>query len=148
MFVTIEGTYIVNPINGNEYHIQLSHPALPDSLILSWFPDGTTVPYVRSQTGWPQATDRNPKGILPIQGSMDRVAPEFQATFLGSQDCCDLFDALLEAQNIASGAVTLIDRFHGNNLAFPVWLQVDQQYRTPYVEGEWWALQFRGLGDL
>jgi hypothetical protein len=146
MFVTIDGSYAANPLPADEWHILLAHLSLPDTLVLSHFPSGVATPHLSIRSGWPQTEDRNARGILPIQGSMARIKTEFQSTFLGSKACCDLFDQLLAAQN-GNSSVTLIDRFYGQTQAYPVWLNVDQQYKTPYVEGRWWTLQFRALED-
>ena len=141
-YITINGSFATNPLNPAEYHIQITHPQVTDILVLAECADGTE-PYARTITGWPQASDRNIKGALRITGSLDKIAAEWQANFLVSRAQWTLFNQLLLAQQ--QSPVTLLDRFNGETDATLVWMEVDQQYLTPYVMGVWWNLQFRAL---
>lgn len=143
-YITINGSFATNPLNPAEYHIQIMHPQVTDILVLAECADGTE-PYARTTTGWPQAGDRNPKGMLPVTGSLDQLAQEWQCNFLVNRSQWTLFNQLMQAQQ--NTACTLLDRFAGENDVKLVWLQVDQQYLTPYVMGRWWNLQFRALED-
>jgi hypothetical protein len=143
-YISFDGSSVSNPYTAEDYHVLLSHAGLSDILVLHAHLAGTE-PYVRAKTGWPTATGRNIRGALTVSGSLDRIAEEWQLSFLVSRQQAELFDALLLAQQVAP--VTLSDRFNGLTDNVAVWLQVDQQYLTPTRMGVWWTLQFRALQE-
>jgi hypothetical protein len=141
-FITFRGSYPTNPLSSIDYHLLLAHPAVVDTLILREHQDK---PYARLRSGWPVSGERSLTGALTINGNINKLAQEFDCNFLVRRPQWQLFDRFLAAQQDAP--CTLLDRFNGETDSLLVWLQVDSQYRTPAVMGEWWTLQFRALEE-
>lgn len=143
-FVSFRGTFPADPYLANEHHILIAHPAVADTLALMEHAEGT-VPYARARTGWPQAGERNIRGALTVNGSVDKIAEEWQAHFVVRRPQYLLFEQIIMAQQ--SSPCTLLDRFNGETDSKLVWLQTDRQYLTPWVMSQAWQLQFVAMED-
>jgi hypothetical protein len=139
MFVSFSGTSPTNAVRATDFHIQLAHPLLPNTLVLMEHKEGG-LPYSRQVTGWLKSADRTLTGSLKIMGNRSHLKTEWKADFLVTRSQYELFEELLTAQ-IAS-PITMLDRFNGEMDAVLVWLDVDAQWLTPHVMGKWWQIQF------
>lgn len=139
MFVSFSGMSPSNPLSATDFHIQLAHPLVPNTLVLRQHKEGGLA-YSRQVTGWLKSGDRTLTGSLQITGNRSHIKTEWKADFLVTRPQWELFEELLLAQ--VASPITLLDRFNGETDATLIYIDVDAQWLTPQVMGQWWQLQF------
>jgi hypothetical protein len=145
-FVTFRGTTPTLELTATDWHLQLTHPSIADTLVLTAFPrDGE--PYRRSIEGWARSDGRSLSDGIRITGGQANLTQAWDCSFLVKRPQFELFNQLLQAQQGVT-PVTILDRFAGETDNALCWLDVDQQYLTPALLGSWWLLQFRAIEEV
>ena len=141
MFITWNGAQPINQyLSPPASHLVLSHPALPDSLLLA---EHDEQPYENYLTGSTQADGRSLLGAIRLRGNNWRK-DQWDCNFLVLAAQKDLFELLLSAQESGFSSVSLIDRWiDGVVITKLVWLQIDRQYLSFAAANSWYRLQFQ-----
>jgi hypothetical protein len=143
MLVTFEGSIATNQyLDPPVSHIELSHPSLPDTLLLAEYDDK---PYERYFQGRTQSNDRSLLGAIKLKGGNWKKYL-WECNFLATPLQVALFEDLLQAQQDDVLPCGSVDRwFDSTPGGKSVWIDVDRQYLTIAGGVNWFRLQFRLL---
>ncbi len=138
--ITWEGTTATNPyLSPQTSHLQLSHPALADGLILA---QSDNQPYQNYRTGQTRADGRSLRGAIRLKGD-NWKKDQWECNFLALAPQVALFEDLVAAQQADILHVALIDRWiDGVTATKNVWIDIDRQYLTLVGANSWFRLQF------
>jgi hypothetical protein len=138
--ITWEGTTITNPyLYPATSHIQLSHPALADSLILA---ESDSRPYQNYRTGQSRADGRSLLGAIRLKGD-NWKKDQWECNFLALAPQVALFEELVRSQQDDVLPVALVDRWiDGVVISKNVWIDIDRQYLSLVGANSWFRLQF------
>jgi hypothetical protein len=138
--ITWEGTTLTNPyLSPQTSHLQLSHPALVDSLILA---ESDNQAYQNYRTGQTRADGRSLLGAIRLKGD-NWLKDQWECNFLALAPQVALFEALIAAQQADILPVALVDRWiDGVVISKSVWIDIDRQYLSLIGANSWFRLQF------
>jgi hypothetical protein len=145
MFRSWQGTTPGNPyLGGTHLYVVLAHPLIADALVLA---QHTEKPYQRNLTDLPKQDGRSLMGGLKMVGPRYAPPPKWEMNVLVKPHQMELFESLLFIQRNSVNAITLQD-FYGPGDVHPVWLDVDDRYRTEVAACRWWQLQFAAYREV
>lgn len=136
--ITFDGSVLTNPYLSDTSHLELSHPSIPDRLLLA---ESTDKPYEHYLFGWARANSRSLLGAIKIDSGF-WLKDTWECNFLANYSQVDLFNQMLQAQQ-TGGSITLADRWiDGYPTTKTVWIDVDKQYLSLVTANSWFRLQF------
>jgi hypothetical protein len=144
-FLTWRGPFPANPYDSLNPaicrgSIVLAHPGEVDSLVLTTS-DGDA--YQREETNWLRSDGRSLQGGLRITGSMP-TPEQWVGNFAVKLPQLALFRNFLMQQKTSATPITLIDHWVPTLYrTVPVFLSVDDRWKTPIGHGHWYRIQFR-----
>jgi hypothetical protein len=141
MFVTLDGSVTSNQYL-NTSHLLLTHAGLADSLLLAEFSGDK--PHENYRVGQTRADGRSLLGSIRLKGD-NWKKDQWDCGFLASTPQVTLFEQLLQLQQNNASNVVLTDRWTYAPIIKNVWIDVDQQYLSTVVTGQWYRLQFQLL---
>jgi hypothetical protein len=138
--ITWEGTTATNPyLSPQTSHLELSHPALADSLILA---QSDSQPYQNYRTGQTRADGRSLLGAIRLKGN-NWQKDQWECNFLALAPQVALFEGLIQAQQADILPVALTDRWiDGVVISKNAWIDIDRQYLSLVSANSWFRLQF------
>ena len=143
MLLTFDGSTATNPfVFPQTSHVELSHPAIADQLLLA---EHTDRPYENYRTGQTRSDGRSLLGAMRLRGN-SYIKEQWECNFLVVGSQVGLFEQLVAAQQADLLPCSIVDRWiDGRVKTSSVWIEIDRQYLALLVGTSWFRLQFQLL---